>query len=113
MNNGIAIAQRTPPPAEEEKERQSLAAQLAQALRQQGRTSDALSVQFDDIAMRALYAATNLARIMAELPPGPDVEKLLSLYAVNQTVLQVQGMAGELKSLHAEQMALFHRNPPL
>lgn len=113
MNNGIAIAQRTPPPEADEQERQSLASQLAQALRQQGRIAEALTVQFDDIAMRALYAATKLAQIMAHLPPGPDVEKLLSLYAVNQTVLQVQGMAGELKSLHAEQMALFYRNPPL
>lgn len=111
MSNAIQVTRRPAPPDAEEKERQSLAAQLAQALRKEGRIADALAVQFDDIAMRALYLATNLANAVADLPLDV-LNKIAILHTIQITVLQVQGMAGELKSLHQEQIALLHRNPP-
>lgn len=92
----------------EEKERRDAAAELAQELRRQGRVAEALTVQFDDIALRALMLTGNLANVITSAPIGDEAKLLLGQICL-AAVQQVQGMAGELKSLHQEQQALIHK----
>lgn len=106
MNNGTMVTTRRV--NDDDKERRDTATLLAQELRRQGRTLEALTIQFDDIALRALMLTANLANVITSAPIGDEAKPLIGQVCL-AAVQQVQGMTGELKSLHQEQQAFIHK----